>query len=97
MVTMGKYEAKGTGLNDARTRKGIYTAAIVFSAVVLAVIVTMGLISIDQVNSFITLVVTLVGILAGVLGLVTAALARNNVEPPADPVQDAVTNLGQPE
>lgn len=79
---MGKYEAKGTGLGSAATRKRIYTAAIVIGALVLAVIVTMGLVNIDQINSFITLVVSLVGILGGVIGMITAALARHNVEPP---------------
>lgn len=79
---MGKYEAKGSGLGSADTRKQIYTAAIVIGALVLAVIVTMGLVNIDQINSFITLVVSLVGILGGVIGMITAALARNNVEPP---------------
>lgn len=81
---MGKYAAKGSGLDAWMTRKNIYTAVIVVAAIVLAAIVTMGFISIDQINSFIQLVLVLVGILGSLVGLIAAALARANVEPPVD-------------
>lgn len=81
---MGKYAATGTGLSAWPSRKKIYTAAIVLAAIVVAVLITLGLISLDQLNDFIALVITLVGILGGVTGMVIAALARNNVEPPAE-------------
>jgi len=81
---MGKYAAEGTGVNAWATRKNIYTAVIVVAAVALAVVVTMGFISIDQINSFIQLVLVLVGILGSLVGLVAAALARANVEPPQE-------------
>lgn len=80
---MGKYEAAGTGLSNPTTRKNLYTGAIVLGAVVVAALITLGIISLDDVQGFITLTVTIVGILGGVLGLVTAALAKANVDPPA--------------
>ncbi|WP_336715311.1 hypothetical protein [Arthrobacter sp. USHLN218] len=79
----GKYEAEGTGLSDWVTRKNIYTAAIVVGAVVLAAAITFGLLTLEDVQSFIDLALRLVSILAGIAVLVTAALARANVEPPA--------------
>lgn len=79
---MGKYAAAGTGLADPRTRKNLYTAAIVVAAIVVATLVTLGIITRDQITEFIALLGWAVGILAGVLGIVTAALARGNVEPP---------------
>lgn len=81
----GKYEAEGTGLHSWATRKNIYTAVIVVAALIIAGLVVGGILTVDDVQSFIDLTVYLVGILAGVVGLVGAALARNNVEPPADP------------
>lgn len=54
---MGKYEALGSGLSDAATRKKLYTAAIVVA-------------------------VLIVGIRGRLFGLVAAALARANVDPP---------------
>ena len=79
----GKYEAQGTGLHDWVTRKNVYTAAIVVAAIIVAGLIFAGIINLDQVQSFIDLVVHLVGIFAGVGILVVAALARNNVQPPA--------------
>lgn len=79
----GKYEAEGTGLADWVTRKNLYTAAIVVGALVLAGAITFGALTIEDVQSFIDLAVRLVGVLGGIGVLVTAALARNNVEPPA--------------
>ena len=79
---MGKYEAKGTGLNDPATRKKIYTGIIVALAVIVAGCITAGVFSREQVTEFIGTFGWAVGILAGVLGIVTAALARNNVEDP---------------
>lgn len=81
---MGKYEAKGTGLQNAATRKGIYTAIIVVAALVLTVLITMGIINLDQINDFVSLLVVVVGIVGSLVGLIAAALARNNVEPPAE-------------
>lgn len=78
---MGKYEAKGAGLNDPATRKKIYTAIIVALAVAVAACVTFGLITRDQVTEFVATLGWAVGILAGVAGIVGAALARNNVDP----------------
>lgn len=78
---MGKYEAKGTGLNDPATRKKIYTAIIVALALAVAACVTFGLITRDQVTEFVATLGWAVGILAGVAGIVGAALARNNVDP----------------
>lgn len=78
---MGKYEAKGTGLSDPATRKKIYTAIIVALAIVVAACVTFGLITRDQVTEFVATLGWAVGILAGVAGIVGAALARNNVDP----------------
>lgn len=79
---MGKYAAQGTGLADPGTRKKLYTAAIVVGALIIATLVTLQIITLDQVEDFISLTIAVVGILAGVVGLVTAALARANVEPP---------------
>lgn len=79
---MGKYEAKGTGLGDPRTRKNLYTGAIVVAAGVVATLITLGIITQDQVTDFVALLGWTVGILAGVVTIVTAALARGNVEPP---------------
>lgn len=84
MVNMGKYEAKGAGLQNAATRKGIYTAIIVVAALVLTVLITMGIINLDQINDFVSLLVVVVGIVGSLVGLIAAALARNNVEPPAE-------------
>lgn len=81
---MGKYEAKGTGLQNAATRKGIYTAIIVVAALVLTVLITMGIINLDQINDFVSLLVVVVGIVGSLVGLIAAALARNNVEPPTE-------------
>lgn len=81
---MGKYAARGTGLSDPATRKKLYTAMIVFAAVIIAVLVTLGIITRDQITDFIGVLGWAVGIAAGVVGVVTAALARANVEPPND-------------
>lgn len=78
---MGKYEAKGAGLNDPATRKKIYTGIIVALALVVAACVTFGWITRDQVTEFVATLGWAVGILAGVAGIVGAALARNNVDP----------------
>jgi hypothetical protein len=78
----GKYEAEGLGLGDWVTRKNIYTAAIVIGAVTLGGAITFGLLTMEDVETFIDLAVRLVGILAGLAALVTAQLARDNVEPP---------------
>lgn len=79
---MGKYAAQGTGLADPDTRKKLYTGVIVVGALIIATLVTLQIITLDQVEDFISLTIAVVGILAGVVGLVTAALARANVEPP---------------
>ena len=84
---MGKYEAKGAGLNDPATRKNIYTGIIVALALVVAASVTFGWITRDQVTEFVATLGWAVGILAGVAGIVGAALARNNVDPDDDPGQ----------
>lgn len=79
---MGKYAARGTGLNDAATRKKLYTAIIVLAGAIIAVLVTLGIITRDQVTDFIAVLGWAVGIAGGVIGIVSAALARANVEPP---------------
>lgn len=86
----GKYEAQGTGLHDWVTRKNVYTAVIVVAAIVVAVLVTIGIVTVEDVQSFIDLAVYLVGVLGGVAALVSAALARNNVQPPGSEVLDNV-------
>lgn len=91
---MGKYEAAGTGLSNPDTRKNIYTAAIVVGAVIVAALITLGIISLDDVQGFITLTVTIVGILGGVVGMVTAALAKSKVDPP---VHDPALRAGPDE
>ncbi|MGP5383237.1 hypothetical protein ACTXL8_13795 [Glutamicibacter arilaitensis] len=79
---MGKYEAQGTGLSDPATRKKFYTAVIVLAALVLTTLITMGIINLDQINDFVSLLVVVVGIVGSLVGLVSAALARSNVDPP---------------
>lgn len=81
---MGKYAARGTGLADPATRKKLYTAIIVVAAVIIAVLITLGIITRDQVTDFIEVLGWAVGIAAGVVGVVGGALARANVEPPED-------------
>lgn len=81
---MGKYEAKETGLSAWTNRKKIYSAIIVVTALVLTVLITMGIINLDQINDFVSLLVVVVGIVGSLTGLIAAALARNNVEPPTD-------------
>lgn len=81
---MGKYEAKGTGLNAWTNRKTVYTVVIVVLAVALAGLITFGVITREQITEFVDTLKWLVGILMGVVGLIAATLARNNVEPPAE-------------
>lgn len=78
----GKYEAEGTGLHDWVTRKNVYTAVIVLGALVAAALITLGIITVDDIKSFIELTVYLVGILGGVAAMIGAAIAKNNVQPP---------------
>lgn len=66
----------------ADKRKQLYTAVLVVGAAVLAVLVVMGIVTRDQIEEFIDLLVYLVGVLGGVAGLVAATLARKNVDPP---------------
>jgi hypothetical protein len=79
----GKYEAEGTGLHDWVTRKNVYTGVIVLGAVIAAVLITLGIVTIDDIKTFIELTVYLVGILGGVAAMIAAAIAKNNVVPPA--------------
>lgn len=79
---MGKYEAQGTGLSDPATRKKLYTAIIVLAALVLTTLITMGIINLDQINGFVSLLVVVVGIVGSLVGLIAGALARANVDPP---------------
>lgn len=81
---MGKYAAQGAGLSDSATRKKIYTGVIVVAALVLTTLITMGIINLDQINDFISLLIVVIGIVGSLVGMVTAALARANVEPPAE-------------
>jgi hypothetical protein len=80
---MGRYEAAGTGLNDPATRKTLYKWAIVLGAVVLAGAITFGLLTLEDVQNFVDLALRLVGVLGGLGIVVTAALAKANVDPPA--------------
>lgn len=81
---MGKYEAKGAGLSSWTNRKKVYSGIIVVAALVLTVLITMGIINLDQINDFVSLLIVVVGIVGSLVGLIAAALARNNVEPPAE-------------
>lgn len=81
---MGKYAAQGTGLSDPATRKRIYTVAIVIGAIALAVLITSGIISRDQVTAFIDVLGWSVGIIIGAVSIVVAGLARRNVDPPTE-------------
>lgn len=74
-----QYKARGSD-----TRKQVYTLVIAVGAVVLAGLVSMGILTADQIEGFVELSVYLVGVLGGVGALVSGALARNNVDPPAD-------------
>ncbi|MBB5748521.1 hypothetical protein [Micrococcus sp. TA1] len=82
----GKYEAEGTGIHDWITRDRIYTGVIVVAAGIIAALITLGITTVDDIKGFIDLAVYLVGILAGVAGLVSAALAKANVQPPASTI-----------
>ena len=82
MVTMGKYQATGTGLNDAATRKRIYALLLIFFGVIVAAAISFGIITKDQVTEFIAVLDRPVAALAGIAGLVQAALAKKNVDPP---------------
>lgn len=63
-------------------RKATYDGIIVAGAALIALAITLGWVTLEQIESFIELAIYLVGVLAG-LGMITAsALARNNVEPP---------------
>lgn len=79
---MGKYEAQGKGLNVWANRKKIYSIALVAAGVLVALAITFGFITRDQVTEFISTLGWAVGVLAGILTMLLAALARNNVEPP---------------
>lgn len=81
---MGKYEAKGTGLSAWTNRKTVYTVAIVVIAVALAGLIAFGVITREQITEFVDTLGWLIGILVGVVGLIAATLARNNVEPPTE-------------
>ena len=81
---MGKYEAKGTGLSDADKRKKLYSLALVVLAAIVAAAITFGFITREQVTDFVATLGWAVGIVAGVIGMLAAALARNNVEPPQE-------------
>lgn len=76
---MAQYKVQGS-----QKRKQVYTTVIVVAAVVLAALVTLGIVEADAIESFIELAVYLVGILGGVGGLVAGALARDNVDPPEE-------------
>jgi heme/copper-type cytochrome/quinol oxidase subunit 2 len=77
----GKYEAEGTGIHDWITRDRIYTGVIVIGGAIIAALITLGIISLDDVQGYITLTVTVIGVLGGVVGMITAALAKANVAP----------------
>jgi len=66
-------------------RKRIYTAVVVVAAAVLAALVVTGVLSMDQIDGFVDVFITLVGLLGGLSGLVGGILARKNVEPPESP------------
>lgn len=81
---MGKYAAEGRGVNAWTKRKKIYSITLVVAGVLVALAITFGFITRDQVTEFISTLGWAVGVLAGILTMLLAALARNNVEPPAD-------------
>lgn len=68
-------------------RKQVYNIALIVAAVVLATLITIGLVTMEQIEEFIQLSVYLVGSLGAISGLVSAALARGNVDPPKEDVQ----------
>lgn len=81
---MGKYAAQGKGLSVWSKRKKIYSITIVVAGVLVALAITFGFITRDQVTEFISTLGWAVGVLAGILTMLLAALARNNVEPPQE-------------
>lgn len=66
----------------ADQRKNIYNLVVIVAAVVLAALITLGIVNQGQVQEFVDLAVYLIGALGGISALVSAALARKNVEPP---------------
>ena len=77
-----QYKAEGS-----QQRKNVYNLVVIVAAVVLAALITLGIVNQNQVQEFVDLAVYLIGALGGIGALVSAALARKNVEPPAhDPV-----------
>lgn len=86
----GKYEAEGTGIHDWITRDRIYTGVIVVGGAIIAALITLGIISLDDVQGYVTLTVTVIGVLGGVVGMITAALAKANVEPPNKVASDVL-------
>lgn len=81
---MGKYAAAGKGLSDPQTRRKVYSVVLVVFAAVIALAIALGFLEREQVTAFIDTFGWAVGILIGAVGLVSTALARNNVEPPTE-------------
>lgn len=73
-------EYKQTGWDK---RKTAYTLGVVIGAIVLATLIVLGFITLQQVEEYTELVIYLVGFLGGLGYLINSALARKNVEPPA--------------
>lgn len=65
-----------------KQRKTTYDAVIIAGAVVIALAITLGWVTLEQIESFIELAIYLVGVLGGLGMIAASALARNNVEPP---------------
>ena len=70
-------------------RKLAYTVGVVIAAIVLATLIVMGFITMQQVEEYTELIIYLVGFLGGLGYLINSALARKNVEPPSiEPAPD---------
>lgn len=77
---MAQYKAEGYD-----KRKKIYKGVITLGALIVAILVTMGLLDMADVTSFIEEWDTAIGILGGAGLMIAGNLAHRNVDPPADP------------
>jgi len=65
-------------------RKLNYTIAAVISAIILAGLVTFGIITLPQITGFVELTAYLLGVIYAAYELITNIIARKNVEPPVE-------------
>ena len=81
---MAEHEAPVKGLQDPAVRRKVYTAAVVVGGLVVAVAITLGVITAQQVTDFIAQLGWAVAAVAGVAGVLQGALARKNTTPPGE-------------